>query len=269
MKNDNCVIDSSAKIADDVVIGPWSVIGPGVEIESGVHIGNNVEIKSNTHIGTGTKIHSFASVGGDPQHLGYRDEETALVIGKNNTIREFVTISRGTEEGGGITRIGDDNYLMSYSHIAHDCVVGNKNVFANSASIAGHVVIGSNVVLGAFAGVHQFCSIGDFSFLGRATKIYQDILPYMIISGNPGTPATINLIGLKRAGFSASERKAIKHVFKLAFRDFLKLDDLTNELKSLAAKDPVLQPMLDMLLNSERGIARHARGLHTKIEDAS
>jgi UDP-N-acetylglucosamine acyltransferase len=264
---DNCIIDSTAIIADDVVIGPWSTIGPGVELESGVVVGSNVEIKCNTHIGAGTKIHSFAAIGGDPQHLGYQGEETALVVGRNNTIREFATISRGTTETDGVTRIGDNNYIMSYCHVGHDCVVGDKNVFANNASCAGHVTIGNNVVLGAFAGIHQFSNIGDFSFLGRATKTSQDILPYVIVAGNPGTPVAVNLIGLKRAGFTLDERKAIKHAYKIIFRDFMKLEQVIEEFEQTVAANPVLKPMLDMIKISKRGIARHAHSLHTKIED--
>jgi UDP-N-acetylglucosamine acyltransferase len=265
---DNCIIDSTAKIANDVVIGPWSTIGPGVELESGVVVGSNVEIKCNTHVGANTAIHSFAAIGGDPQHLGYKGEQTALVIGKNNTIREFATISRGTAEADGVTRIGDNNYIMSYCHVAHDCVVGDKNVFANNASCAGHVTIGNNVVLGAFAGIHQFSNIGDFSFLGRATKTYQDMLPYFIVAGNPGTPVAVNLIGLKRAGFTLEERKIIKYAYKIIFRDFMKLDDVVKELTDLCPSNPVLQPMLDMFANSKRGIARHAHSVHTKIKES-
>lgn len=269
MNYEHTVISPGAKIADDVEIGAWTTIGPGVEIESGVKIGSNVEIKCNTHIGSNTVIASFASVGGDPQHLGYKGEETALLIGKNNTIREFVTISRGTASGDGITRIGDNNYMMSYAHVAHDCVIGDNNVFANNASCAGHVAVGNNVVLGAFSGIHQFCSIGDYSFLGRATKIYKDILPYVIVVGNPGCPMALNIVGLRRAKFSASDRKAIKNAFNLVFRAGNKLQKITTDLSLLAKDNPVLEPMLEMVVNSERGIARQLHGGHVEPMDAS
>lgn len=259
-------IDPSAVIADDVVIGPWTQIGPNVVIDPGCRIGPHVIIDKNTRIGTGTHIFSHVVLGSDPQHLDYQQEETWLVIGEENVIREFVTINRGTK--GGTTVIGGHNYLMSYSHIAHDCNIGSHIIFANTASVAGHVEVGDYAILGAFSGVHQFVKIGAYSFLGRATKIYQDILPYMLATGNPGAPRGINTVGLRRHGFSAQQRAALKQAFSIIYRQGLLREQMIEALSALNEQTDSVQPLIDAIVRSERGIARATAPVHSNVSEA-
>lgn len=252
------IIHSTAKIGTDVTIGPWTLIGKNTIIGDGTEISAHVVIGKNTMLGEKNKIYSYASVGSDPQHLAYNAEETWLEVGNYNTIREFVTINRGTKEGQQVTRIGNDNYLMAYSHIAHDCRVGNYVIFANTASIAGHVEVGDHANLGAFSGVHQFCRIGAYCFLGRATKIYQDILPYMLVTGNPGVPTGLNTVGLRRHGFNGETMRSLKRAFQLIYRDNRKLSEVCAELEKLAADVPEVNNLLIMISTStRRGFARH------------
>lgn len=256
MIDDRAIIHPSAKIGSNVIVGPWTLIGENVVIGDGTEIGAHVVIGENTTLGEKNKIYPYASVGSDPQHLGYKGEETRLEMGNNNVIREFVTLNRGTKEGHQVTRIGNNNYLMAYSHVAHDCRVGNNIVFANTASIAGHVDVGDHAILGAFSGVHQFCRIGAYCFLGRATKIYQDILPYMLVTGNPGVPTGLNSIGLRRHGFQRQTMRSLKQAFRLIYRADLKLDDIRIELEKLMAETPEINDLLIMINSSKRGFAR-------------
>lgn len=250
------IIDATARIADDVTIGPWTFIGANVEINSGTIIGPHVTIERDTIIGKNNKIYQFASLGADPQDIGYKGERTYLEIGDHNIIREFSTLNRASTKGDGITRIGNHNFLMNYIHIAHDCIVGNHVIFANNASIAGHVRIDDYAVLGAFTGIHQFCHIGAYSFLGRATKVYQDILPYMSVTGNPGAPKSLNLVGLKRYGFNGSTLSQLKAAYKLFYHRDLKLTEIHEKLTSMSKETPEIQLILDMLNRTSRGIAR-------------
>lgn len=252
----NVQIDPTAKIAKTAKIGPWSVIGPHVEIGEGTEIGAHVFIEANTKIGQHNKIYPFASVGSAPQHLGFNGEPTFLEIGDHNIIREYVSINRGTKEGDGVTRIGDHNYLMSCSHVAHDCRVGNHTIFANTASIAGFVTVGDHAILGAFTGVHQFVHIGAYSFMGRAAKIYNDILPYMLVAGNPGIPHGLNLVGLKRHGFGPEARQKIKEAYSIIYRQGLKKVEIVAALSALAENSPEIKVLLDAFEASVRGIAR-------------
>ncbi len=255
------VIDSSAQIASDVMIGPWVKIGPNVVIESGCQIGSHVLIAENTTIGSNTHIYSHAVLGTDPQHMDFKEETTSLVIGKDNVIREFVSINRGTLAGHGKTIIGDHNYFMSYSHIAHDCRVGNHTIFANLAQIAGHVEVGNHAILAAYAGIHQFCRIGAFTFLGRATKVFQDILPYMMVIGNPGGPCNLNLVGLRRNGFSREAISRLKQAFSIIKNRGLGKDQMIAELEPLSQNSPEVATILNMITTSTRGIARAARAM--------
>ena len=262
-KYEHVQIDPTASIADDVTIGPWSVIGPDVTLCAGVSVGAQTILKKNVFVDEHTAIDSHVVLGGDPQHLAYGDENTHLHIGKRNVIREFVTMHRGTPETNGETRVGDDNYFMSYSHVAHDCQIGSHNVFANNASCAGHVSVGDHVVLGAFAGIHQFCVVGDYAFLGRASKVARDILPYVMVTGNLGYPRAVNAVGLKRASFSRQDISAIKQAFRMICRDRQSLASLKSALATFEKEHNIVRPMLDMLMNSKRGVARY----HTASTD--
>lgn len=252
------IIDPSAKIAPGVKIGPFTRIGPNVEIGEGTTIASHVVIDKNTRIGKNNKIYDFAALGGDPQDLTPQDRETYLQIGDNNILREFCTINRGSNKASsaGITRVGNFNMLMAYIHIGHDCQVGNHIIFANNASIAGHVTVNDYANLGAFAAIHQFVRIGSYSFLGRATKVGQDILPYMLVTGNPGSPAGLNLVGLKRHRFSLEVIRVFKRVYQLFYHRDLKLVEIREELLALAQQYPEINLFLEMLENSHRGIAR-------------
>ncbi|MFW0028796.1 MAG: acyl-ACP--UDP-N-acetylglucosamine O-acyltransferase [Coxiella endosymbiont of Dermacentor nuttalli] len=259
MIDERALIHSSTKIGSDVTIGPWTFINKNTVIGDGTQISSHVVIGENTTIGKNNKIYPYASIGSDPQHIEYKDQETRLEIGNRNVMREFVTINRGTYEGHGVTCIGNNNYLMAYSHVAHDCRVGNHTVFANTASIAGHVEIGDHANLGAFSGVHQFCRIGSYCFLGRATKVYQDILPYMLVTGNPGIPTGLNSVGLRRHGFSSKTMQSLKLAYRLIYRTHLKLEDIQIKLEKLAIETPEINLLLMMINGSvrRRGFARY------------
>jgi len=195
-------IHKSAKIAEDVTIGPWSIIGPDVEIGRGCHIGPHGVLQGPAGVGKENRIFQFSSVGEAPQDKKYQDEPTTLEIGDNNTIREFCTINRGTTQGGGVTRIGNDNWIMAYVHIAHDCIVGDNNIFANNASLAGHVIVENNVGFGGFSGVHQFCRISSHSFVAKGTYVAKDVLPFVLVSGQDAQACGLNTVGLRRRGFN-------------------------------------------------------------------
>ncbi|WP_264770554.1 acyl-ACP--UDP-N-acetylglucosamine O-acyltransferase [Coxiella burnetii] len=259
MIDERAIIHPSATIGSNVTIGPWTLIKENAIIGDGTEIAAHVVIDRNTILGKKNKIYSYACVGSDPQHLGYKDEESCLEVGDNNVIREFVTINRGTKEGHSVTRIGDNNYLMAYSHVAHDCVVGNNVIFANTASIAGHVSVGDHAILGAFSGVHQFCRVGAYCFLGRAAKVYQDILPYMLVTGNPGVPSGLNTVGLRRHGFNGGTMRSLKQAFRLIYRGNLGLEDIRLELEKLAKETPEISHLLNMINTSSRGFARHTK----------
>lgn len=256
MIDQRAIIDSSAHISSNVTIGPYAIIGPNVHIGEGTHIDSHTLIIKNTRIGKNNKIHSFAALGGDPQHIGYKGEETYLEIGDNNIIREFCTFNRGTVQGNGVTRVGDRNFCMAYTHIAHDCEVGDEIIFSNNASLAGHVKIGNFVVFGAFCGVHQFVTIGDYSFLGRATKVGQDIPPYVLVTGIPGAPRGLNLVGLKRRGFSDETIRTLRRAYSLVYRQGLPLREALNQLDAMLAECPQLEPFIGALRHTQRGVAR-------------
>lgn len=257
MIHDSVVIDPSAKVADNVSIAPYSIIGPGVEIGSGTNIGSHVVIAKNTKIGRDNKIHDFAALGGDPQHLNFKEEDqTYLEIGDHNIIREFCTIHRGTIEDKALTRVGNQNFLMAYSHVAHDCLVGNQVILANNASLAGHVVVNDFAIFGAFCAAHQYVTVGEHSFLGRTTKVGQDIPPYLLVTGNPGAPRGINLVGLKRRGFSEATIRVLKKAYAVVYRNGLMLKDALKELDEMITQCPELSPFVAAIKNSKRGIAR-------------
>lgn len=249
-------IHPSAKIAEGVHIGPWSVIGNDVEIDSGTWIGPHVVINGPTRIGKNNKIYQFASIGDAPQDVTYSGEKTTLEIGSNNVIREYCTINRGTGKGGGHTQLGDHNFLMAYVHIAHDCRVGNHTIFANYAALSGHVIIEDFAIIGAYSAIHQFCTIGIHSFIAVATYIRKDVMPYVITSGYNAATCGLNAVGLKRRGYSAEAIETLRRAYKIIFRRGLTVEQSLVELEQFLPECPEVQPMIDSLKNSQRGIVR-------------
>ena len=256
MIHPTAIIADSAVIADDVEIGPYSVIGDNVEIDSGTKIDSHVVIKGPTKIGKDNRVYQFAALGDDPQDMAYGGEPTRLVVGDRNTIREYVTFSRGTVKDKGVTTVGDDNWIMAHTHIAHDCVVGNKVVMANNTALAGHVYVGDWVICGGNSGVHQFCKIGAHAFLGMFSAVSRDIPAYTMVSGQPAVVRGINSEGLKRRDFTLEQIRNIKNAYRVTFRSGKKLGDALEEIAELAKSQPELDIYLESLRSSERGIAR-------------
>lgn len=250
------IIDPSAKLGVGVSIGPYSVIGADVEIGDNTWIGPHVVVNGPTIIGADNKIHQFSSIGEAPQDLKYNGEPTRLEIGDRNTIRECVTINRGTVSGGGLTRVGSDNLLMAYIHIAHDCVIGNHVIFSNNASLAGHAHVGDYVILSGFTLVHQFCAIGDYAFTGMGSAISKDVPPYLMISGNPAAPHGLNKVGLKRRGFSEQQIRNLIQVYKILYRQGLSLEEATAQIEEMAKTNEEVARFAEFLKNSKRSIIR-------------
>ncbi len=250
------IVADSAVIADGVVIGPYSVIGEQVEIAAGSRIDSHVVVNGPTRIGRDNHIYQFSSIGDDPQDKKYAGESTLLEIGNGNTIREFCTISRGTVQDDGVTSIGDDNWIMAYVHIAHDCRVGSHCIFANNANLAGHVFVGDWAIFAGFTGAHQFCHIGAHAFLGMYAGTSRDVPAYTMIGGQPPAPKGINSEGLKRRGFTAAQIRNIKNAYRVVYRSGSKLADAITELEALLPEQPELGLFLDSLKSSERGILR-------------
>ena len=250
------IISDSAHIADDVEIGPYSIIGDDVEIGSGTRIGSHVVVNGPTTIGRDNHIYQFASIGDDPQDKKYADEPTTLKVGDRNTIREFCTISRGTTQDKGETIMGDDNWIMAYVHIAHDCVIGNKTIMANNATLAGHVEVGDWVIFGGFSGAHQFCKIGPHAFIGMYAGVNRDVPAYITVSGTPGGPRGINSEGLKRRGYTVEQIRNIKDAYRLVYRKGLKLSEATEEIAARSATQPELELFLESIRSSDRGLVR-------------
>ena len=256
MIHPTAIISDSADIADGVEVGAYSVIGDNVTIGSGTRIGSHVVIKGPTVIGKDNHIYQFASIGDDPQDKKYADEPTRLIIGDRNTIREFCTFSRGTVQGDNETTMADDNWIMAYVHVAHDCHVGSNTIMANNTTLAGHVNIGDWVIMGGFSGAHQFCSVGAHAFLGMYSGVNRDVPAYTMMSGNPAVPRGINSEGLKRRDFDVAQIRNIKEAYRVIYRQGLKLAEAISELEQRAAEQPELNILLDSLRSSERGIVR-------------
>ncbi len=256
MIDPKAVVDINAEIADDVKIGPFSVIGPDVQIDSGTVIGPHVVIKGPTAIGKDNHVYQFASIGEDPQDKKYADEITRLEIGDRNTIREFCTIHRGTQQDQGLTLIGSDNLFMAYTHVAHDCVIGDHVIMANGASIAGHVHMGDHAILGGFTLVHQFTQIGEYSFSAMGSAITQDIPPYVMVGGRPTRPHGINSVGMERNGISPEVIRQIRKAYKILYKMNLRLEDAIEEIEDLAGESNELSNMVSFLRNVTRGILR-------------
>lgn len=250
------IVDPGARLAADVEIGPYAVIGGDVEIGPGCRIGAHTVLTGHTRLGQNNRIYAFVSLGEAPQDKKYAGEPTRLEIGDHNTVREFCTLNRGTAQDVGVTRIGDHNWIMAYSHVAHDCQVGNHTVFANNAQLAGHVHIGDYAILGGFTSVHQFCSIGAHTITGLGTVVLQDIPPYVRAAGNSARPYGINAEGLRRRGYTPETIAAIKSAYRTLYRSGLGLSEATHELERQNAQCPEIQPLLDFLAGSRRGIIR-------------
>ncbi len=252
MRHASAVIDPTAELATGVTVGPYSIIGPRVQIAAGTQIGPHVVIRSDTRIGCDNIIYQFASVGEDPQDRKYQGEHSRLIIGDRNQIRECCTIHRGTAQDDGITRIGNDNLFMAYTHVAHDCQIGNQVVMANGATLAGHVRLNDWVVLGGFSAVLQFCQIGMHGFVTSGASVRKDVVPYMLVDGVPAALRGINHEGLRRRGFSAAQTSAVKQAYRLLTSGQL-LTNVLDELVMMAAQHPVLQPMVAFLQSERRG----------------
>lgn len=256
MIHPQAILDPGTQLGKDVKIGAFSIIGTDVEIGDGTWIGPHVVIQGPTRIGANNRIFQFASIGEAPQDLKYAGEPTRLEIGDRNTIRECVTMSRGTPGGGGVTRVGSDSLFMAYAHIAHDCQIGDHVVFANNATLAGHVEIGSHAILGGFVGIHQFCKVGVHVMLGVGTVALKDIPPYLMAYGNPATPYGLNLRGLKRRGLSDAAVDALKQAYRLVYRSGLTVDAALEKLAPLTAGYPEVAVFCDFIRTAKRGIIR-------------
>jgi UDP-N-acetylglucosamine acyltransferase len=254
--NPRAVIDPRASLASDVRIGPFSVIGPDVHVDAGTWVGPHVVINGPARIGKDNRIFQFASVGDIPQDKKYRGESSELVIGDRNTIREYCTINRGTKNGQGSTVIGDDNWIMAYVHIAHDCRIGNHTVFSNGATLAGHVEVEDYATLGGFTLVHQFCRIGTHAFCGMGTALNRDLPPYVLASGNLAEPHGINKIGLKRHGFNAETIQALHKAYLIVIKSRRRRDYDARELGQLSNTYPEVARLVEFVNNSPRGVIR-------------
>jgi len=250
------IVDPGARLAADVSVGPYAVIGAEVEIGAGCSIGAHAVIQGPARIGRGNHIASHAAIGGDPQDKKYHGERSELVIGDGNTIREFVTINRGTGEGGGVTRIGDDNWIMAYVHIAHDCTIGSHTIFANNTTLAGHVEIGDFVVLGGFAGVHQFCKIGAHAFAAMYAAINRDVPPFIYVAGQFAVPRGVNAEGLKRRGFNVKRIAAIKRAYRTLYLSHKTLADARSALEEQATASEDVRALVEFIDRSERALVR-------------
>jgi len=250
------LVDPGARLGIGVVVGPYAVIGADVEIGDGCTIDAHAVIHGPTRIGRNNRIHAHAVLGGDPQDKKFKGERTELVIGDDNIIREFCTLNRGTGDGGGITRVGNDNWILAYVHIAHDSTVGSHCVFSNNAALAGHVTVGDHVVLGGFTLLHQFCRVGDHAFTAMGAKINADVPPFVLVGGDYAVPRGINSEGLKRRGFDADQIRAIRRAYKTLYASGLPLADAKLELARMAAEVPVVGDMLGFIEQSERSLLR-------------
>lgn len=256
MIDPRAVVAPSARLASDVTVGPFSIIDADVEIGAGTVVGPHVVIRGPTRIGCDNQIFQFASVGEAPQDKKYQGEVTRLEIGDRNVIREYCTLHRGTAQDRGLTKLGSDNLLMAYTHVAHDCIVGSHVIMANAASLAGHVKLGDHAILGGFSLVHQFCQIGAYAFSAMGSVISRDIPPYVMVGGRPTKPYGINNVGLERQGYSAEAIRQIRKAYKVVFMSGHKLEDAIQTIEKMAEATPELQRMAEFLKTTGRSILR-------------
>lgn len=257
MISEQAIIHPSAQIAPDVSIGPGSIIGSDVIIGEGSTIGPHVVIEGPTVIGKRNKIFQFASIGDAPQDITYNDEPTRLEIGDDNIFREYCMVSRGTVKGGGVTHIGDRNFFMAYTHVGHDCLIGNQIIMVNYSALSGHVIIDDFANIGAYSAIHQFCHIGESAFITRATYVSKDVLPYLMINGgNEAEACAINTVGLRRRGFASETIDQLRRAYKIIFRQNLTVAQAIEELELLRVDCKEVAPMIEMLGKSTRGVVR-------------
>ena len=256
MISEHAIIDPTAKLGNNVTVGPGSIIGANVEIGDDTWIGPHVVIQGPTVIGKHNKIFQFASVGDEPQDVTYQGEPTRLEIGDYNVIREFCMVSRGTVKGGGVTRLGSHNFLMAYSHVGHDCVMGNHVTMINYSALSGHVTVDDYAIIGAYAGIHQFCLVGAYAFIARATYVSKDVLPYVMIAGHLTSAVGINKVGLRRRGFSSEDVDYLRRAYKIVFRKGLNVQEAIDELDILKQKCAHVELMISALKQATRGIVR-------------
>jgi UDP-N-acetylglucosamine acyltransferase len=250
------VVDPAANIAEDVEIGPWSVIGPKVTIGAGSWVGPNVIIAGRTTIGENNRIFQFNSIGDSPQDKKYAGEDTELQIGNDNTIREFCTINRGTVQDDGITRIGNDNWIMAYVHIAHDCKLGSHIIMANNASLAGHVKVGDWAILSGFTQIHQFCHIGEHSFISFSALVNRSVPPYVTVSPDKSRPRGVNTEGLKRRGYTPEQIQNVRRAYRILYRSGLSLDEAREQLEEMSQGASEIQALVDFIDHADRSIIR-------------
>ncbi len=256
MIHPTAIVHPGARLAADVEVGPYSIVGEHVEVGPGTSIGPHVVLEGRTRIGAGNRIAQFACVGGPPQDKKYAGEPTRLEIGDGNTIREFCTIHTGTVQDAGVTRIGSDNWIMGYVHVAHDCRIGDHTILANNAQLAGHVEIGDWAIIGGMSGVHQFVKIGAHAMVGGGSILLQDVPPFVTCSGNPAKPYGVNSEGLRRRGFPPDEIAAVRRAYKTLYRAGLSLEDARAVIASEREHNPGLGVLLDFLEGAARGIIR-------------
>jgi UDP-N-acetylglucosamine acyltransferase len=250
------IVHDGARLAGEVAVGPYSIVGPGVELGEGTWIGAHVVLDGRTRIGRRNRIFHFASIGAPPQDKKYAGEDTAVEIGDGNTIREYVTINRGTALDAGVTRVGSDNWIMAYVHFAHDCQIGSHTIFANACQLAGHVTVGDWAIFGATTLIHQFVHVGAHAFTGMGTYLPQDLPPFVTAAGNMARPYGINSEGLKRRGFSPATINGLKQAYRTLYRRGLGLEEARKELQAQAADCPPVHEILDFLAKTKRGIIR-------------
>ncbi len=256
MIDPQAIVHPDARLGDGVSVGPYTVIESGVEVGDGTWIGPHVVVRSNTRIGRDNKIFQFCSVGEDPQHAGYRGEATALELGDRNVIREHCTFNRGSSVGAGLTRVGHDNFFMSYVHVAHDCQIGDHTIFVNCSSLAGHVLVGDYAILGGFTLVHQFCRIGAHCITGAGSVCLKDVPPYVVAMGNTATPHGINVKGLRRRGFSEEVIGGLRRAYRQVYRTG---QDLRSAIETLEQDGPCVDEVtafVEFIKTTERGIIR-------------
>jgi UDP-N-acetylglucosamine acyltransferase len=250
------IVDPAAELAADVEVGAYSLIGPQVRIGTGSVIGPHCVINGHTEIGSDNRIFQFCSIGEIPQDKKYAGEPTRLVIGDRNTIRESCTLNLGTAQDTGVTRVGSDNWIMAYVHVAHDCVLGDHTILANCTQLAGHVVIGDHAILGGFTGVHQFCSVGAHCITSVGSVVLQDIAPFVMAAGSPAAPKGINSEGLRRRGYDAATVQAVKRAYRTLYRSGLPLEQARAEIEQQAQQVPLLGLLTGFLATQRRGLAR-------------
>lgn len=252
----SALIDPAAQVDSSADIGPWCVVGPKVTIGAGTRLGPNVVVAGRTTIGENNTIFQFNSIGDAPQDKKYADEDTGLVIGNDNTIREFCTINRGTIQDAGVTTIGNDNWIMAYVHIAHDCMIGDHIIMANNASLAGHVKVGNYAILSGFTQIHQFCEIGEHAFISFSSLVNLSVPPYVTVSPDKSRPRGVNTEGLKRRGFSPEQVQNVRRAYRVLYRSGLPLNKARLELQEMEEVDGEIQRLIDFLDHAERSILR-------------